>query len=245
MTKIIAFSGKKQSGKNTCANFIYSLYLANQNLCQKAIVNAKGTIDIVKNNGANIELDVNKYYTQASTEILDQDVLKMIEQLNPYIKIYSFADILKKNICMDLLNLTYDQCYGTDSAKNEITDVFWDNKYLTAREVMQVVGTDIFRTMKPNIWPNATINKILQENTELAIITDCRFPNEVDAVHNANGFIIRLTRSPYNDADHISELILDKNNYDWTNFDYVIENQDLGIYDQSMMIYNIFQTIFE
>lgn len=244
MTKIIGFSGKKQSGKNTSANFIYSVYLVNQNLCQKAKVNDQGTIDIVKNNGASITVDINQYYLSNNNDTLDSDVVSMVKQLNPYIKLYSFADILKKNICMDLLGLSYNQCYGSDMDKNEITNVYWENKYLTAREVMQVVGTDIFRSMKPNIWPEATINKILDDNTELALITDCRFPNEVDAIHSVGGLVIRLTRNKLNSADHISEVILDKDRYDWSNFDHVIDNENMTIYDQSMYLYNFFQSIF-
>jgi len=245
MTKIIGFSGKKQSGKNTSANFIYSIYLANQNLCQKAKVNQQGTIDIIKHNGASITVDINQYYINSSTATLDTDVLDMVTKLNPYIKLYSFADILKKNICMDLLGLTYAQCYGTDIEKNEITNVFWENKYLTAREVMQVVGTDIFRSMKPNIWPEVTINKILNDQSELALITDCRFPNEVDAIHSADGLVIRLKRNKYGLSDHISEVILDEDRYDWSNFDHIIDNENMSIYEQSMSLYNIFQNIFE
>jgi len=244
MTKIIGFSGKKQSGKNTSANFIYSVYLVNQNLCQKAKVNDHGTIDIVKNNGAAITVDINQYYINNNNDVLDSDVANMVKQLNPYIKLYSFADVLKKNICMDLLGLSYSQCYGSDMDKNEITNLYWDNKYLTAREVMQVVGTDIFRSMKPNIWPEATINKILDDNTELALITDCRFPNEVDAIHAAEGIVIRLTRNKLNSSDHISEVILDQDRYDWSKFDHVIDNENMTIYDQSMHLYNLLQSIF-
>lgn len=244
MTKLIGFSGKKQSGKNTCANFIYSMYLVNQNLCEKAKVNDIGTIDIVKNNGASITIDINEYYIQPETSTLDQEVLSMIDKLNPYIKLYSFADILKQDICMKLLGLTYKQCYGSDLEKNEITNVNWQGKYLTAREVMQIVGTDIFRSMRNNIWPETTIEKILKDKTELGIITDCRFPNEVEAIKNNNGEVIRLTRDKLKSNDHASEIALDKDKYDWSNFDYVIDNENLSIYDQSLQLYSILQTMF-
>jgi hypothetical protein len=145
---------------------------------------------------------------------------------------------------MKLLGLTYQQCYGSDIEKNEITNVHWENKFLTAREVMQVVGTDIFRSMRSNIWPDTTIEKILNDNTELAIITDCRFPNEVDAIKQAGGLVIRLTRDKLNSSDHLSEIALDKNRYDWSNFDHVVDNDNMTIYDQSMTILNLFQQIF-
>ena len=149
MTKIVAFAGRKQSGKTTCAEAVRDLYN-----------------HTAKNENA--------------------------------AKIYSFADPLKKNICMDILGLTHDQCYGSDDNKNELTNNYWNDKQLTAREVMQFVGTDIFRKMQNNIWVDATLKQIDQDQPELAIISDCRFPNEVLALKDIGGLIIKLTRNPYN-----------------------------------------------
>ena len=100
MTKIIAFSGRKQSGKSTGADFITS------------------TID---------------------KRLLDISYA-----------IYSFADPLKKDICMGVLGLTEQQCYGSDDDKNTMTDLWWDGVNLTAREAMEIIGTNIFRTLKNN-----------------------------------------------------------------------------------------------
>ena len=75
-------------------------------------------------------------------------------------KVYSFADPLKKDICMNILGMSYEQCYGSDDQKNTITDIEWEGSKLTARDVMQFVGTNIFRKMKHNVWTDTTINKI-------------------------------------------------------------------------------------
>jgi len=40
-----------------------------------------------------------------------------------------------------------------------------------------------------------------------------------------------LTRSPFL-SDHISETVLDKESYDWNNFDYIINNDNHNLYDQ-------------
>ncbi len=150
-------------------------------------------------------------------------------------KIYNFADPLKKDICMNILGLTYEQCYGEDIDKNTITNIQWDGKSLTAREVMQFIGTDIFRKMKRDVWTNATINRINQEKSKLAIIADCRFPNEVESIKSAGGLVIKLMRNPYN-SDHDSETSLDTHNYDHDNFDLVVHNDVLGIADQNNII---------
>lgn len=188
MTKIIAFAGRKQSGKTTCSYHIENLIFRDFQLSHKC-------------------------------------------------KIYNFADPLKKDICMNILGMSYEQCYGTDDQKNELVDCCWANKQLTAREVMQFVGTDIFRKMQNNVWASATIKKIQNDNLDIAIIADCRFPNEVNAIKNAGGYVIKLMRNPFN-SNHSSETALDPENYPQKNFDLVIFNDNIGIDEQNMMINN-------
>lgn len=183
---IIAFAGRKQSGKTTCSEF------------------------------------VQKYFNG------------IIEPFNSA-KIYNFADPLKQDICINILGLTPHQCYGTDDQKNELVDCYWGGKQLTAREVMQMVGTDMFRAMQKNVWSSATIRKIQNDKPQLAIIADCRFPNEVDAVKDAGGIVIKLTRNPHN-SDHASEIALDPNNFDQSNFDLVVDNRNISIDEQNMSL---------
>jgi hypothetical protein len=178
MTKIIGFSGRKQSGKSTSADYIKS--------------------------------------------IIDKHSLKISH------RIYSFADSLKQDICMNILGMTYEQCYGTDDDKNTPTGLTWNNNQLTARAAMEIIGTDIFRSLKNSVWVDATINKIRRDNLDLAIIADCRFPNEVESIKNAGGFIIRLDLDPYH-SESPSECALDKHLYDWNNFDCIIQNSGMDL----------------
>lgn len=186
MTKIIALSGRKQSGKSTGAEFIEALF----------------------------------------------------QQQKPDLKckIYSFADPLKKDICINILGMTYDQCYGSDIDKNTLTDLVWENEELTARRAMEVIGTDIFRKLKNNVWVEATINKIKQENLDLAIIPDCRFPNEVDIILENNGYVIRLDKDPFGSSSN-SERALDKDKYDWLKFSHIIHNEKMSIQEKNESIY--------
>lgn len=185
MTKIIAFAGRKQSGKTTCAEFVQQLFF--------------------------------------DTTFVSP-------------KIYNFADPLKQ-MCIDILGLSYSQCYGDDDNKNELVDCYWDSRQLTARDVMQIIGTDIFRKMKNNVWSDATIRKILKENAHLSLIADCRFPNEVEAVKRVGGIVIKLTRNLYN-SDHDSETALDSIRYDQNNFDFIIDNANMDISSQNKLLYN-------
>jgi len=119
-----------------------------------------------------------------------------------------------------LFDLEPKQVYGTDDDKNTPT------KYgKTAREFLQTFGTDIMRSIKDTVWVDYTIKKITQEQSSVAIIPDVRFPNEVDAIHNAGGIVIRLTRDVFSDS-HKCESALDADKFDWNKFDYTINNNE-------------------
>ena len=67
----------------------------------------------------------------------------------------------------------------------------------------------------------------------MALVGDCRFPDEVEAVQQAGGKVIRLTRSLHEDS-HVSETALDTHE----GFDAVIDNQDMTIEEQSKALLN-------
>ena len=177
---IIGLSGRKQSGKTICSEFLKGLLLTN------------GYKDVA---------------------------------------IYNFADPLKEDICINMFGLSYVQCYGEDHNKNELVDAYWDNKQLTARDLMQLIGTDLFRKLNSNVWVNALINKINKNQHEIVIVSDCRFPNEIEAIKNQNGIVIRLNRNPHN-SEHSSEMILDPINYNWNKFDFIINNAHMTVREQ-------------
>ena len=94
----------------------------------------------------------------------------------------------------------------------------------TPRSLLQKIGTDLFRNqLHPNTWVNATFANYQNDNW---IITDMRFPNELEAVKKHNGITIRINRGlvertgkMIQEPEHISETALDN-----AEFDYVIEN---------------------
>jgi len=177
-------------------------------------------------------------------------------------KVYSFADALKEKICMGVMGLTIEQCYGDDEQKNSLTQYKWenlphqiryDNKlgceyasngevcqnilptgFMTAREIMQVVGTDIFRKyFDDSIWVNATFKNIKKDRYDAALISDVRFPSEVKGVIEEGGNIIRLLRNICGTDEHSSETVLD--NYDFSIHGsrvYLIDNNKMTIKEQ-------------
>ena len=236
MTNIIGFSGSKQSGKSTCATFLHGYQLRLNDVFEKFLMDEKGSLFVnateIDENGQEVEglgmLDVNRQ---------DEEFLEYASRnIWPFVRSFSFADPLK-SIAIQLFGLTEEQCYGTDEDKNTPINIKWENMpnvinangFMTAREFLQHFGTDVCRGIKPDIWTSACINRILSSGTELAIVPDVRFPNEVESIQKAGGKVIRLTRKPHED-EHDSETALD--GYD--EFDYVIHNADMNI-DQTNM----------
>lgn len=200
MTKIIAFSGRKQSGKSTSGEYVQ----------------------------------------------------RLMNDINPKIDIrtYSFADPLKKNICIDLLGLTPQQCWGSDDDKNSLTSLMWENMpgyigdsigLMTAREVMEYIGTKMFRKMKDQVWVEATLKQIEKDKPDIALLLDNRFPNEVTPILDAGGYVVRLTRNPFNSTSE-PESALDPDKYDWNKFSYILYNNDISIEQKNGLIYHFLST---
>ena len=211
MTNIIGFSGAKQSGKSTCATFLHGYQLRFNDVFEKFLMDEKGSLFVnateIDENGQEVEglgmLDVDRQ---------DEEFLEYASRnIWPFVRSFSFADPLK-SIAIQLFGLTEEQCYGTDEDKNTPINIKWENMpnvinasgFMTAREFLQHFGTDVCRGIKPDIWTSACINRILSSGTELAIVPDVRFPNEVESIQKAGGKVIRLTRKPHED-EHDSE----------------------------------------
>jgi|688.fasta_scaffold09695_6 hypothetical protein len=96
--------------------------------------------------------------------------------------------------------------------------------FMTAREFMQYLGTDVMRKMYEPIWVKACLKKIQHEQSQLAIIADVRFPSEVKAIEQAGGTLVRLTRKVFSKDNHSSEVALD----DYP-FVHVMENSNESI----------------
>jgi hypothetical protein len=163
-TKVIGFRGPKGVGKNFCADI------------------ASKTLQTLNCLG---------YSTDSAN--VDQVALENIES-------GALADPIKEFLYKNLF-IEKEWCYGTDAQKNTLTIYDWadmfkeiqdaNNKYqgkMTAREVMQVFGTDICRRcFGPDIWLHAMKRRIDRSNADWFWITDIRFVNEVNVVRNVWG----------------------------------------------------------
>jgi hypothetical protein len=79
-------------------------------------------------------------------------------------------------------------------------DPWWSQRLgiaeLTPRWVLQHWGTEVCRQgFHDDIWIASVENK-LRTTTDDIVISDCRFPNEIAAIKNAGGTVIRVVRGP-------------------------------------------------
>jgi hypothetical protein len=173
-------------------------------------------------------------------------------------KIFNFADELKL-ICYKLFGVNIKYLYGSNEEKNNLTEIQWsqlpcctvdfknkfNDKYLTIRELLQVLGTNIFRKMYYNCWVQSTYNNICNSFKKYSIIADCRFPNEIDFLVDKKThdvIVIKLNRNPLN-LTHYSETALD--NFNWSKIEKLIEidNTHLSLDQKNELVYDNIQEI--
>ena len=85
-------------------------------------------------------------------------------------------------------------------AWREQVDPWWANRLnmpnLTPRLVLQKWGTEVARkSWHDDTWIASLENKLSKAQNDI-VITDVRFPNEIRAVRDAGGIVIRVVRGP-------------------------------------------------
>lgn len=232
MGQILAFSGKKQSGKNTLCNFLHGYQLKSYSMIDGFEVASTGELiietSIKEENGK-----ISKGKGQIDITRIDIEfVVWAMDNIWPFVKHYSFATALKE-MAIGLFNINKDLVYGSNEQKNGFTQYTWEQMptkvkgktgLMTGREFMQYFGSEICRKIYPDIWTDRLIKDIKAEEPNLAIVSDARFENEIKAIQEAGGKVIRLTRTVDGDH-HESETALD----DYKGFDAIIDTQNLNI----------------
>lgn len=126
---------------------------------------------------------------------------------------------------------------------------------LTIRQALQKVGTDWFRSLDANAWVNAwkaSVAMYAPRKDLHILVGDVRFPNEVKAIQDMGGHVIRFLRNPFPDDQHESEMALDEitiaTQHDPTNimegaesirFDAVIDNSNMSIAEQNKAVWDL------
>ena len=160
-----------------------------------------------------------------------------IEELseNPNnIEVFAFADTLKNmasNFFYHVMGNEYyveHKEYEKDSFKNKVIPFKFNEKKCTYRKFLQYFGTDFMRELfSDNLLVDIVIEfikgNLLHTANNMFVITDARFPNEIERVEEKLGkkcdiVSLRVERPslPVNPNAHISETALDDYFFDYT-----------------------------
>lgn len=103
----------------------------------------------------------------------------------------------------------------------EQVDTWWSERlgipHLTPRWILQYWGTDVLRNyFHDDIWIASLENK-MRKTKDNIVISDVRFPNEIQAIHNSGGTVVRIKRGPdpewFQDAVNVN---MGPTNMQWT-----------------------------
>jgi hypothetical protein len=115
----------------------------------------------------------------------------------------------------------------------EQQDDWWTNRLdmvITPRWVLQNWGTEVCRQgFHDDIWIASLENKMRKTGDNI-VISDVRFPNEIKAIHNAGGIVVRVKRGEdpewYDAAESMNRG--PNGNFSWSTSKHKIEK--LGIH---------------
>lgn len=128
----------------------------------------------------------------------------------------SFASSLKDAVS-SIFGWPRDMVEGSTAESRlwrEKADEYWSSKFkkpITPRWILQNIGTNVLRThFSNNIWLWSLENRLLKTDKSV-VITDVRFPNELDMIYNLGGELWWVQRGQppewYNDAVNTPELM--------------------------------------
>lgn len=126
-------------------------------------------------------------------------------------EVVSFADKLKDITCI------LSGCTREDLEDYDFKELVYVPSYLrpycgsvekpTFRAFLQHFGSEVMRGVNDNIWIDCTLSNCGKD----CIVSDCRFPNEANAVKARGGIVIKVVRPDVKAEDsHQSETMIDE-----------------------------------
>ena len=125
-------------------------------------------------------------------------------------QVIAFADALRELV------------YHTDPAVRSIVDrIGWDEGKQAypdlVRKALIDVGNHARRILGEDVWIQAAFNRI---ESDRAVITDVRYPNEVQAVKDHGGIVVKVTRPGCEPLPNVADQAL----ADFDEWDGVLDN---------------------
>lgn len=244
---IIAIAGCKNSGKSSLCKYIqYIIARIDGSILEDPFSGEftnKNLTQVTKDASKNVYISKNgSFYNVAH---LSKD---------PPVEVQSFASPIKE-MCVNVMGLPSEFVYGSDEEKNQLTPYVWENLpehirinfgksgSMSAREIMQVIGTDIFRNyFSNNIWVEALVRRIKNSKAEVVLIDDLRFNSEAEILMKHETMFIHLQRMWGLGGSHLSENGLDLNMF--SGYPHYVSIPDVDIVAKNNMAFNSIKEYF-
>lgn len=226
---IVAFAGKKGSGKSTMCNFLHGYFMKSFGVIDGFEITPTGEL-VIETDVIGDDNQITKSKGVIDVRRLDIDfAMWASSSMWPLVKHYAFATPLKE-IAVELFGLKREHVYGPNEDKESSTQYRWKDFYpdttktgfLTVREFLQELGI-IFRQINPDVWANRTVKDIEAESPILATVSDLRFMNEYSKVKEKDGKVVFLTGGVGGDK-HVSE-----NSFGEMKFDAIIDTKKQSV----------------
>lgn len=170
---------------------------------------------------------------------------KIIKELKPEAEKISFAEKLKESAAA-VLNIDLESLeYLKNEEKIRYTPMVigwgggplpYKSRSFNIREFLQRYGTEAHRNIfGEDFWVDQSLPDNLDHENRFLVVTDMRFPNEVDRVIELGGYTVRVNRvTETAHGDHDSEQDIADELIDW-DLDNTGTPEQLKIYVKEML----------
>ena len=204
-TTLIGINGKIGGGKDTVGSIIQ--YLTSESGNQNSSRH-RSYAEFLSNGGGSALRNFDQHY------VSDWEIKKFAGKL--------------KQIAYILTGFSIEMFEDQEFKRKQMSEG-WE---MTYREFLQKLGTEAMRNgLHTNVWVNALFAdyispKMSKTNISNWIITDMRFPNEMESIVKREGITIRVHRDLNNGNAHISPIPHESETaLDDAKFDYEIINE--------------------
>ncbi len=141
---------------------------------------------------------------------------------------FAFADALKDSVATIFMwpRGLLEGDSNASRAFRERVDVWWSHKLgyeVTPRLILQKMGTEACRNgIADNIWIAALEKRI--HGYEDVVISDVRFPNEIDFIRSAGGILVRVKRGQDPSPEELSKMHISETAWNSYTPDFAVHN---------------------
>ena len=196
----LVFVGKMQSGKTSSCNLITGEIMKKKGLVPEYTIDNEGDLII-----PTLEDGSKVVWGKFDTSRIDYDFRSWCSNnLWPHVKVFNFADSLKLAV-NSLFNIPLEKLYGTNKDKDSLTHILNKNllptqkvlgdDHISVRELL-IRFAQVCRDADVDCFINNVKRQINVVQSNVSLVGDCRYPNEIYGMKEFGAKLIKLKRNP-------------------------------------------------